>query len=53
MRWLLIGHTTGASAQDQGRAPHLRAHFVSRLFLESSRVFHILEKLCVAPFVSM
>jgi hypothetical protein len=49
MRWLPIGQGTGVGAQGGRRAPHLRARFVSRLFLESSRTFHILEKLYVAP----
>jgi hypothetical protein len=48
MRRSLIGSVGGAGTQGGGRAPHFRARFASCLFPESSRTFHIPEKLCVA-----
>jgi hypothetical protein len=48
MRWSLIGSTGGAPAPTLGQPPGFRAKFASGLFLESSRIFQIIEKLCVA-----
>jgi hypothetical protein len=48
MRWSLIGYLGGAAAPRAGHLPGFRARFTSDLFLESSPIFQITKKLCVA-----
>jgi hypothetical protein len=48
MRWSLIGHLGRVPSPTLGAPTHPSGPFASGLFLESSRIFQITKKLCVA-----